>query len=194
MPPPPSPFVGSWEVREATLPNGDPAYTGSIEIRRKGQVFELDWDISAGRYVGIGLLVDAHLFVSCGEQRAGLGIARFQVQGANPVSVEWSAPELQGAIGRGHFSGPFNGSFAGEHRLEQSLPDGSPHGEWLLQIERVGSVLEIAWKRGEAVHFRGLGLETPSGIAVGWYPDLRQLAFMGYRAHLGQSGKTGDIM
>jgi hypothetical protein len=68
-----SPFAGTWDVTEATLPNGDFGYTGVITIQRLGATFSLDWNISAGRFVGLGLPLGEHLFVSCGEQYADLG-------------------------------------------------------------------------------------------------------------------------
>src|SRR5215510_5562442 len=96
-------FAGSWDVLEATLPNGQLSYTGTIDIKRNRSVFDLDWDITAGRYVGIGLPINSHLFVSCGEQRAGLGVALFYVRPDSGLAIQWSTPEMQGAIGGGAF-------------------------------------------------------------------------------------------
>ncbi len=175
-----SDFVGTWDVREAVLPDGKPAYTGTIEIRRNRHVFDLDWDITAGRYVGIGLRASSHLFVSCGEQRAGLGIALFHLQPGSRVSIQWSTPELGGATGSGEFISPFSGDFTGDHALQQRLPDGSLHGEWNLRIRKTGSLYAVDWHKGDAVHFSGIGLEMADGLAVGWYPDVRQLAFLDY--------------
>jgi hypothetical protein len=173
-------FAGAWDVVEAILPNGQFAYTGIISVKRNHSAFALDWDITAGRYVGIGLPANSHLYVSCGEQQAGLGIALFQVRPDAEVSIQWSAPELQGAIGSGAFTSRFDGAFEGEHELAQCFPDGTLHGSWTVRIEKTGSIFEIIWRKGEAIHFRGLGLETGDGLAVGWYPDIRQLALLDY--------------
>ena len=124
--------------------------------------------------------LDNHVFVSCGEQRAGLGIALFQVQPDSQVLIQWNTPELQGTIGRGEFLSRFTGSFEGDHRLKYHLPDGSLHGEWNVKIQRTGSLFEIIWRKGDAVHFTGLGLATANDLAVSWYPDLHQLAFLDY--------------
>jgi hypothetical protein len=173
-------FAGIWDVLEATLPNGQFAYRGEIAIRRSRSVFDLDWDITAGRYVGIGLLNHSHLYVSCGEQRAGLGSALFHVRSSDEVAIQWSTPELQGAIGGGAFTSRFNGSFEGKHELAQYLPDGSLHGSWTVEIKKTGSVFEIVWRKDDVDHFSGLGLETSNGLAVSWYPDTRQLALLDY--------------
>jgi hypothetical protein len=141
----------------------------------------LDWDITAGTYFGIGLAVNGHLLVSCGEQRAGLGIALYQVRPGGEVSIAWSTPELQGAVGHGKLTSPFRGSFEGDHEVIQSLPDGSIHGQWTVRLRKMGSLLETVWRRGEAIHMMGLGFEMPGGLAVGWYPDINQLAFLDYR-------------
>jgi uncharacterized protein len=173
-------FAGSWEVSEAILPNGQFGYTGLINIKRNGYVFDLDWEISAGRYVGIGIPASSHLYVSCGEQRAGLGIGIFERGAGREVSIRWSNPELQGAIGSGMFTSAFNGTFEGEHELVQRFPDGSLYGTWTIEIQRTDSIFEIAWRKGGALHFRGVGLEMENGLAVGWYPDTRELAFLDY--------------
>ena len=176
----PTNFAGVWDVMEAALPNGQSAYSGAIAIRRSRSVFDLDWDITAGRYFGIGLLSDSHLYVSCGEQRAGLGCALFHVQSGGAVAIQWSAPEMQGAVGGGTFTSRFNGAFEGKHELAQNLPDGSLHGTWTVEIQKTGSVFEIVWRKDETNHFSGLGIEMSNGLAVSWYPDTRQLALLDY--------------
>ncbi len=175
-----SDFAGSWDVLEATLPNGQFAYTGTIDIKQNRSAFDLDWDITAGRYVGIGLSINSHLFVSCGEQRAGLGIALYHVRSDREVSIQWSTPEMQGVIGGGAFTSRFNGAFEGEHELAQYFPDGSLQGKWTAVIKKTNNIFEIVWRRGAAIHFRGLGLVMASGLAVSWYPDTQQLAFLDY--------------
>jgi uncharacterized protein len=173
-------FAGAWDVLEATLPNGQFGYTGLIDIKRNGSVYDLDWEISAGRYLGIGIPDDTHLYVGCGEQRAGLGVGIFQLGAGCEVSIRWSNPELRGAIGSGMFTSAFNGTFEGEHELDQRFPDGSPYGTWTVEIQKTDSIFEIAWRKGSAVHFRGLGLEIENGLAVSWYPDTSELALLDY--------------
>src|SRR3712207_5765916 len=101
-----SPFEGSWDVSHATLPNGAFAYTGRITIERSAATFTLDWDISAGHYVGIGIQLDDRLFVSCGEQYAGLGIALYARGPGSTPAIQWTTPELSGALGTGRFITP----------------------------------------------------------------------------------------
>jgi hypothetical protein len=173
-------FAGVWDVVESTLPDGQIAYTGTIEIKQNGSVFDLDWDLTAGRYVGIGLQLGSHLYVGCGEQRAGLGIAIFQARSGNQVSIQWSTPELQGAVGGGAFISQLNGGIEGRHELAQHLPDGSLSGMWTVEIQKTDSIYQIVWRKGESIHFRGLGIEMANGLAVGWYPDTRQLAVLDY--------------
>jgi hypothetical protein len=173
-------FEGTWIFNDATLPNGEFAYTGTLAIQRIAASFALDWDISAGRYVGVGLALDDHLFVSCGEQHAGLGLALYHLQADAKVRIEWCTAEMHGAIGNGAFTTAWRGSFEGDHRIVQSLPDGRLYGEWDLAIQRVDQIYELTWRKGEAIHFKGLGLDTPHGLAAGWYPDPKQLAFLDY--------------
>jgi hypothetical protein len=173
-------FEGVWDVTEATLPDGRLGYTGIIAIQRLANSFTLDWDISAGRYVGLGLLLDGHLFVSCGEQFAGLGLALYHRRPDGQVSIQWCSAETAGALGTGYFLSSWPGSFEGSHQIVYYLPDGRPYGQWTLTIQKTGQLYELAWLKGQTVHMRGIGLDTPHGLAAGWYPDLNQLAFLDY--------------
>jgi len=172
-------FAGLWDVAHATLPNGEFAYSGRIAIAQRGAAFDLEWDISAGTYVGVGLEHNGRLYVSCGEQRAGLGLALFTRNSAG-IAVRWATPE-PGGVGAGTLALHSN-TFEGEHQLALRLPDGRLYGDWTLAIRRAAAVCELEWRKGAAVHFRGLGLETPDGLAAGWYPDTAQLAFLDYHA------------
>jgi hypothetical protein len=175
-----SPFQGTWDVTHATLPDGTFAYTGRINIQQNAANFHLAWEISAGRYVGIGLLHGDHLLVSCGEQFAGLGVALYTTHAETPPTIQWSTAELAGAMGAGMFTNTWFGTFEGEHQLIQSLPYGAVYGEWTVAIHKVDAIYQLTWRKGDQIHFHGIGLETAHGLAVGWYPDIAQLAFLDY--------------
>lgn len=173
-------YAGIWDVQTATLPDGTFAYSGTISIARQQAIWLLDWDISAGRYVGVGLECAGHLLVSCGEQHAGLGLALFERQTDSAIAITWCSAELGGQVGGGRFLAPWGGEWAGEHEVAQTLPDGRAHGAWQLSIQPAGQIYELAWRRGEIIHWHGLGLPTPRGLAAAWSPDIRQLAFLDY--------------
>ncbi len=176
-----SPFAGLWDVTHATLPNGEFAYSGQIRIEPQAAIFQLTWDISAGHYVGIGLIHGDHLVVSCGEQYAGLGIIQFTTAAEAPPSIQWASAELGGVLGTGIFTTPWAGTLEGQHQLVQYLPNGQIYGEWTLSIQRIDDIYRLMWSKGESIHFRGIGLATSQGLAAGWYPDMSQIAFLDYR-------------
>ena len=176
-----SPFEGTWDVTHATLPNGEFAYTGRISIKQNAATFQLTWDITAGRYVGVGLVLDDHLFVSCGEQFAGLGVALYTRRPESGPTIQWSTAELAGAVGTGMFTSAWSGTFEGEHQSVQYLPNGQFYAEWTLAIHKVDAIYQLSWRKGDATHFNGLGIEMSQGLAAGWYPDVSQLAFLDYR-------------
>lgn len=171
-----SPFTGVWTVAEATLPTGAFAYTGTITVERCGAAFVLDWDISAGRYVGVGLLHGDHLFVACGEQWAGLGVALYHTNG----EIAWSVGEYPAMEGTGRFTTPWQGDFTGEHAIEYHFGDGRIYGAWTVAAQMRGQVYDVRWLKHGQQHFWGIGLPTAGGVAVGWYPDRAQLAFLDY--------------
>lgn len=173
-------FSGLWDVTHATLPSGEFAYSGRISIEPQASAFALDWDISAGHYVGVGLASGGHLLVACGEQLAGLGLALFHGHAGAAPAISWSVPELAGALGGGVWESPWAGGFEGEHALAFVLPDGRLYGEWSLAAVRAGQVYELEWRKGDAVHLRGIGLDIAGGMAAYWYPDPAQLACMDY--------------
>jgi hypothetical protein len=175
-------FEGDWDVASATLPDGSFAYSGQIAIRRVAATYQLDWQISAGRYVGVGLQLGTRLFVACGEQPAGLGAALCQFTPGAAPTLHWSTFELAGAIGAGRFTASPTSGLEGEHQLALELPNGRLYGEWALSISRQGQVYRLALRKNGVAHFDGLGLATTQGLAFGWYPDIAQLAFLDYRA------------
>jgi hypothetical protein len=178
-----SSFEGTWNVTDATLPNGEFAYTGTIAIRRVGLNSLLEWDITAGKYVGLGISLGGHLYVSCGEQYAGLGLGLFRRRVDGGVDLRWCCGELPGQLGSGTLSSRLSGDFEGTHLLILLLPDERVYGEWDLTISRTGQVYELTWRKGETIHSRGLGLDTPHGLVVGWSPDVKQLAVLDYTPH-----------
>jgi hypothetical protein len=186
-------YEGAWDVRNAVLPDGSFAYSGTIRIAPEGQTWLLDWDISAGRYVGVGVAVGDHLLVGCAENYSGLGIALIEPQADRSVAVAWATAELGGQIGGGRFLAPWGGDWQGEHDLVQTLPGGREHGAWRLSIERVGAIYELAWRRGDATHYRGLGLATSRGLAVAWYLDIPQLALLDYAHPEGDLDQLGAV-
>jgi hypothetical protein len=175
-----SPFEGTWDVTHATLPNGEFAYTGRINIQQNAATFHLTWDISAGRYVGVGLAENDRLIVSCGEQFAGLGIALYSCRPDSPPTIQWSTAELAGSVGTGTFTAAWSGTFEGEHHVVQYLPNGEVYGEWTLAIHKVDAIYTLSWRKGDTIHFNGLGLNTSQGLAVSWYPDVSQIALLDY--------------
>jgi hypothetical protein len=177
-----TPFEGDWVVVNATLPDGSFGYSGRIAVRRVAATYQLEWQISAGRYVGIGLPLGAHLLVACGEQPAGLGLALCTLRAGAAPTLEWSTFELAGAVGTGRLTSPWAGSFIGEHQIALDLPDGRLYGEWRLAIRRQGALYRLAWRKNDVTHFEGLALETAHGLALAWYPDIAQLALLDYHA------------
>lgn len=172
-------IAGRWNVSEATLPNGEFAYTGTISAELQGQTYQLIWDISAGAYVGIGIAHAEHVFVSCGERFDQLGIALYYADESGRPTGQWSVPELQGTIGNVQFLSPWTGSFEGEHTIVHHGPGQAETATIALRVIKRDAIYEVSWQQDKQQRV-GLGIAMADGIAVGWYPDIKQLAFLDY--------------
>jgi hypothetical protein len=172
-------FAGVWRVAHATLPDGTFAYTGTIETGTVGETFVLNWDISAGRYVGLGIPHRGHLLIACGETFDGLGIALYSLDEGGHATGRWSIAELGGAIGQARFVSQWTGTFEGEHQVVHTHPVTGAETLFDLRVTRNNAIYEVTWSAGE-LELAGLGIPTDGGVALGWYPDLIQLAFLDY--------------
>jgi len=159
-------LVGDWEV-EATVPGGG-SYTGRVTARRRGAVVELEWDITAGRYVGVGLEAAGAWYVACGEAWEGLGLALVRVDG----TVRWSPAPERGEVatttlepcGERHWkAGPVT---APDFPFVSIALDGPSH---LYEAELRGGPVA-----------RGLALPFAGGHALAWYPRLDQTVILRY--------------
>ncbi|MBM3695683.1 MAG: hypothetical protein FJW79_07100 [Actinobacteria bacterium] len=159
-------LVGKWDA-EATVPGGG-TYTGRVVGRRVGPTVELEWEVTAGHYVGLGLEAAGAWWVACGEDWDGLGLALLYEGGA----ARW-AP----APGRGE-AGATTLVSCGT-RCWAAGPDTDPG----FPFDAVG--LNESWYLREAElqggpAGRGLALPFPGGHAVAWYPLFEQTVILRY--------------
>src|SRR5215468_9413931 len=136
---------GRWRIVDATVPDGTPGYTGLLDISPRGETYRLQWDVTAGRFVGIGLLEDDHLLVACGGAWEGLRIASVRARADGALRVRWS-----------------EGGDVAEEVVER---DG-------LALSRVGDVYEATWRPGGAEEDVGIGFDVLGGVVAGWSADL----------------------
>lgn len=161
-------LVGEWEV-EATVPGGG-SYTGRVFGRPVGDTVELEWDITSGRYVGLGLEVRGAWYVACGADWAGLGLALVRVDG----TVRWCPAPETGEVGVSRLVP------SGVRRWEAG--PGTAPGFPFSAVSLAGSryLREAELLGGPAG--RGLALPFPGGHAVAWYPRFDQTVILRYAA------------
>src|SRR5262249_57312706 len=82
---------GRWRIVGATVPDGTPGYTGLLDVRRGGETYRLQWDITAGPYVGIGVLHEDHLLVACGQEWGGPRVAAIRAPADGAPRGPWGA-------------------------------------------------------------------------------------------------------
>lgn len=161
-------LVGEWEV-EATVPGGG-AYFGRVTGRAVGGTVELEWDTTAGRYVGVGLEAAGAWYVACGEDWEGLGLALVRVDG----SVRWCPASGPGEVGTTALA-PLG------VRHWQAGPDTAPGFPFdSVSLGGTRYLREASLRGGPAE--RGLALPFPGGHAVAWHPRFDQTAILRYAA------------
>jgi hypothetical protein len=146
---------GRWRIVGATVPDGTPGYTGVLDISPRGETYRLEWDVTAGRYVGIGLLEDDHLLVACGRAWEGLRVASVRALADGALRVRWSE--------------------GGDVAEEVAERDGLA-----LALTRDGDVYEATWRPGGAEEDIGIGFDVPGGVVAGWSAALAELAVLDY--------------
>ncbi len=166
-----------FKVLNATLPNGTFAYTGKIHFQRVLDTWSLDWEISAGQYVGLGILRGSHLYVSCGLQRAGLGILLMEKD-----QILWSNPEMAGVLGTGEVLSRSSEGNLITAQIKLLLPNQKDYADWTLELKRNGATHIAQFSYMGVGAFQGLALPIADGFVIGWYSDLSQLALLDYFA------------
>ena len=101
-------LTGDWTV-QATVPGGG-EYTGRISARHAGDAVTLEWDITAGRYVGIGLPLGDHWYVACGDTWEGLGLALIAADG----TARWTTQAPEGTVQTGHLTAHGSATWAAD--------------------------------------------------------------------------------
>src|SRR5262249_50394639 len=144
---------GRWRIVGATVPDGTPGYTGLLDVRRGGETYRLQWDITAGPYVGVGGLEEDHRVVACGQEWEGLRVASIRARADGALRVRWS-----------------EGGDVAEEPVE-------PGG---LALRRVGDVYEATWRPGGHEEHVGVGFDVPGGVVAGWSAEVTELAVLDY--------------
>jgi len=162
--------VGDWLV-EATVPGGG-TYTGTIAAREVGETVELAWDITAGRYFGIGLAERGAWYVACGEDGEGLGLALVGGRGG----LRWTPAPERGAVGASRLVPARVPS--GELRWEAGPAADAGFPFTGLALEGAGEVRTAGLVGGPVAC--GLALPTAVGWAVAWYPRFDQTVILRY--------------
>jgi hypothetical protein len=160
-------LTGEWTVA-ATVPGGG-EYTGTVSARRAGDAVAVEWDTTAGSYVGIGLPVADDWYVACGEDWDGLGLALIDDDG----TVQWAEHPPDGTVG--------------SDRLTPSAPrrwttQGADFPFASVALAGDGDVLEARLTTRSGAVVTGLALTTTDGFAVAWYPTLDQTVILRYSA------------
>ena len=89
---------------------------------------------------------------------------------------------MAGAAGAGMFDKPLgSGLLRANISWCNTCRDGAVYGEWTVAIRKVDAIYQLAWRKGDQIHFHGVGLETAHGLAVGCFRIL-PLAFLDYPA------------
>jgi hypothetical protein len=83
------------------------------------------------------------------------------------MTANWSHPLLGSGTGVAQ-GGPSEG-FPGRYQIQYFDELGNEIARRELMIEQVESWLELTWLLDDQIRAKGIGIETPEGLAAGWY-------------------------
>jgi hypothetical protein len=163
---------GAWAV-ESTVPGGG-RYRGTITARRVGDTVEMEWDITAGRYVGVGLPLEDTWYVACGEDWDSLGLALIAADGA----IDWTPAPDRGSVRTTELASP--SGRPGPWRAGPATDPAFPFAE--IRLEERGELLGAFLTTEGGRSSTGLALRSAKGFAVAWYRRPDQVVILRYTA------------
>ncbi len=159
--PQPLALTGVYDVT-GTNPDQSP-YTGALEVKRQGSVYQFHWTSSGTSFDGVGVVVDRTVGVAFtpGSDGTGCRVAQYKVAGGN-LDGQWGQWGLTdgGTETAKRVSGT---GLVGAYDVTGTNLDGSPYAA-KLAVTAEGAGFTFSWDGGKE---QGFGIQQGDYVSVG---------------------------
>lgn len=161
------PAEGKWSIAKGRLVDGTP-YSGKVDIRKRRDVFQVDWDTDSGKYSGVGILNTQGKLVVGWGQGGNYGVVSYKVtDDGRTLKGPWTFSAAEGQTGT---ETAVQSSASGQSRVYDTIgtQPGSGSGyKAKLTVTQRGDVYLLRWKSG-AETYSGVGVRDGDSLDVGW--------------------------
>ncbi|MGZ5004061.1 MAG: hypothetical protein ACXWG7_00900 [Chthoniobacterales bacterium] len=170
-------FSGTWKITDAQTLAGK-SYTGTVRIASIGAVYELQWNTTAGKYLGLGLADGNKLCTGWGGKN--FGVVLYKINGNGTLSGRWTIPSANEAEGTEEASGGIPNELAGEYTIKGTNPGGKGSYTGKLRIRKTGATYQLRWTLPGGQSYSGVGLRVGDSLHVGWSTGKEPYAVISY--------------
>jgi hypothetical protein len=158
-------FAGTWNITDAKTLDGKP-YTGTVRITKSGPAYKLQWNTTAGKYLGIGLAEGNALCTGWGGKN--FGVVLYKINADGTLDGWWTVPGVTEAEGLEKLTGGAPGVLEGEYDLRGTNPGNKGGYKGKLNIRKTGETYQLDWTIPGTPAYRGVGIRVGDYLHVGW--------------------------
>jgi hypothetical protein len=178
-------FEGTWKITEAETLTGNP-YTGTAEVRKNGNRYEIAWRSTASTASGIGLADGNKLCVAWGSSE--FGVVFYKIEDDGTLRGRWTATTAPGDASDGleNAVGGSPSAVEGDYVIKGTNPGRTAPYEGKLQIVKTGRTYQLKWILGDVVN-NGVGIKFDGALFVAWATDDKPFGVVAFTFEPGQA-------
>ena len=157
-------IVGTYDI-SGTNENGAGAYKGTLEVKSRGDVYQLSWNTAGKTYDGVGVRTGNNLGVAFaeGENGEGCGVVLYKV-GADG-SLDGKAGYWGNNSSESETATRNSGTgLEGDYSIKGKNTQGKPY-EGTLGVKKSGAGYAFTWQAPSTLS--GFGIQHGQSVAVG---------------------------
>lgn len=166
-------LLGEWQITEAKNIQGQ-SYFGTVTVKPLGvSAYLVDWQTTAGNYIGFGLMQGKQLCVGWGTPQVPFGTVIYKIESDKLIGA-WTATGQDGKVGVEVASRVRAGIdseryIEGKYDILGENPTTQTGYEGTITVTRNSDaeMYDVAWQIG-TIRYNGVGLRQGNYLYVGW--------------------------
>lgn len=155
---------GTWTIADAQTLRGNP-YTGTVNVHRNGDVYQVFWLTNSNNYSGLGFCQDNCLFVGWSFDLS-FRVVLYRIKPDGSLEGQWTSPQFLGETGTESASGTQTGEIEGIYRISGSYPTPQPDYTNTIAIGQVGEIYQLS--SSGTPQLQGIGLRSGDWLITNW--------------------------